>query len=329
MIYHNKASRVVVFSTDRNILNPDSAVAKRQQAYAKHFDSYDVHIVRAFNWGNVMRSARTADVISVQDPFETGALGFLFALFFRKPLHVQVHTDFYAKGFMRAGFRNRLKRFIAPFILRRAKRIRVVSELIKELIEKKVDPKASITVLPIFVDTERFQNIPRIKHGQFKIALLVVARLEKEKNVALAIWALKTARDSGHDAGLTIVGSGSELEKLKEQSRSLGLERFVVFTGEGNPIEQYASADAVLVPSHYEGYGMVIVEALSAGIPVISTDVGIARESGAMVTSEKDFPHTLIRWIESGTRQATLTNYQYKSFEEYVRKYCDDIKTTI
>jgi glycosyltransferase involved in cell wall biosynthesis len=287
-----------------------------------------VFIVRAFEWGKAIRAVRAADVISAQDPFETGLLAFFFALVFDKRLHMQVHTDFFASGFLSAGMRHRLRRFVAPFILRRADRIRVVSESIKESIEKRIAPKAPTTVLPIFVDTTRLQNMRRTKHPQFKIALLAVSRLEKEKNIGLAIAALQFARGAGHDAGLTIVGSGSEEGRLKAQARSLGLERFVLFAGEGDPAPHYASADALLVPSFYEGYGMVIIEALSAGIPVIATDVGIAREAGAIVSSTKDFSKTLIRWIESGPRQATLVSYPYSSFEEYVQRYCDDLSQT-
>lgn len=345
--------RVVVFSTDRNILKPDSAAYMRQQAYAKHFDSYTVfvgsllpramticniapnatayplHPLSFFgSLGLVYRELKRADIFSSQDPFEAGLFGLFASWFSRKPLHVQVHTNFYAIAFAHSSFRNWMLCTFAPVVARRANRIRVVSESIKESIQKNIAPKAPITVLPIFVDTKRFQNIPRIKHQQFKIALLVVSRLEKEKNVRLAISALKVARERGHDAGLTVVGAGSEEGRLNAQARSFGLERFVAFVGEGDPVPHYTSADVLLVPSLYEGYGMVIIEALSAGIPVIATDVGIAREAGAIVTSEKDFEKTVSRWIESGPRQSSLTGYPYTSFEQYVQLYCSDLKAT-
>lgn len=316
--------RVVIFSTDTNTLVPGTPAFERQQAYAKHFDAYD--IIFRFSWN--IEVIRKADIISAQDPFETGFIAYGFAMIFGKPLHVQVHTDIYTKGFVRGHALNHIRRMIASFVLRRARRIRVVSESVKESIEKHAAPKVSITVLPIFVDTKRFQNIPRIKHQQFKIALLAVSRLEKEKNIGLAISALKAARDAGHDVGLTIVGSGSEEEKLKALTHTLGLDRFVAFVGVGDPIPHYAYADAVLVPSLYEGYSMVTIESLAAGIPVIATDVGIAREAGAIVTSEKDFIKTVVRWIESGPRQSSLAGYPYTAFEQYVQLYCNDLKAT-
>ncbi len=319
--------KVTIFSTDKNTLIAGTPAYERQQAYAKHFDAYDIILVRGRGLLGILR-ARHANVISAQDPFETGLLAWLCSRVFRTQLHIQVHTDFFPKGFVRGHMLNRVRRIIAPFVLRRAERIRVVSEGVKESIEQKIKPPAPITVLPIFVDAARYEGIARVKHPQFKIALLVVSRLEREKNIRLAITALLRAREAGHDAGLTIVGSGREEKSLKELVRTLRLDRYVVFAGAGDPLPHYASADALLVPSLYEGYGMVIVEALSAGIPVIATDVGIAREAGAIVSSEKDFAQTVVRWIESGPRQAALMSSPYHSFEEYVEKYCADISAT-
>jgi glycosyltransferase involved in cell wall biosynthesis len=185
-------------------------------------------------------------------------------------------------------------------------------------------------VLPIYVDTQHLQHITRTKHPQFKIALLFVGRLEKEKRAERAIAALKAARDAGHDAGLTIVGSGSQLAHLQQTARTLGLERFVVFAGWNADVTPYfQTADVVLVPSDYEGYGMVIVEALSAGIPVIATDVGVAREAGAIVSTPAEFSKTVLRWIATGSRSATLATEAYATYDEYLARITNDIAATV
>jgi glycosyltransferase involved in cell wall biosynthesis len=74
---------------------------------------------------------------------------------------------------------------------------------------------------------------------------------------------------------------------------------------------------------------MVIVEALAAGKPVLSTDVGIAREAGAIVATEKDFATVLAEWFKNGPRTGELKNYPYKTFEAYVRAYSDDIAACV
>ena len=84
-------------------------------------------------------------------------------------------------------------------------------------------------------------------------------------------------------------------------------------------------ADLVLVPSNYEGYGMTIVEALAAGIPVLSTDVGIAHEAGAIVAKEDKFESSLVEWFKNDSREGELKYHPYKNEKEYLSLYKKDI----
>jgi glycosyltransferase involved in cell wall biosynthesis len=151
----------------------------------------------------------------------------------------------------------------------------------------------------------------------------VVARLEPEKNVELAIESF--AAVAPQDACLIILGTGSERESLKRLVQERSVSDRVFFEGEAAPIDYYPLADLVLVTSRYEGYGLVIIEALAAGKPVLSTDVGIAREVDAIVVREEEFPEAITQWIENGPRIMELKSYPYQNFDEYVRAYCDDI----
>lgn len=338
-----------MISTDSQALESGSAVSRRLRAYAEKFDAMDVIVLsekkgelnesglrvrstassspllRGLHALLIARGLPQPDAVTVQDPFENGLVGWFIARYFNAPLHVQVHTNFLTSRFVSGNFLNRIRRVIAWFVLRRAARIRVVSDSIKEVLEER--GFREVNVLPIFVDVQKYAELTRTKHPRFKIALLWIGRLEKEKNCKLAIEALKAARTAGHDAGLTIVGSGSEEKTLKTQVRVQGLERFVEFAGRQENLTPYFSAaDLVLVTSRYEGYGMVIIESLAAGIPVLATDAGVAREAGAIVTTANEFPDALKQWISNGARRAELANYPYHSFEEYVRLWCEDIE---
>ena len=80
---------------------------------------------------------------------------------------------------------------------------------------------------------------------------------------------------------LHIVGSGPDEKKLKSYVARLGLEQHVVFHGyqSGYALGMfYRECDAFLLTSDYEGWGMVIIEAAAAGLPIIMTDVGCAGE---------------------------------------------------
>ncbi len=84
------------------------------------------------------------------------------------------------------------------------------------------------------------------------------------------------------DAKFVLIGNGPLLKDLKAQVSSLGLEDRVYFVGRKNPREvplYYRAADVLLHPARYEGYGLVALESLAAGTPVVATDVGGLRDA--------------------------------------------------
>jgi glycosyltransferase involved in cell wall biosynthesis len=354
--------RILQIGSDRSkrgVLYPGSVGYARQEAYAKEFGTLDIiafsrsadgakesrsehlHVVPTDSASSLFygldalalakRSPRP-DVVSVQDPFETGLVGWLIAKRLNVPLHVQVHTDFLSPAYASHSLLNRMRVLIAAFVLKRATRIRVVSERIKTEIEKNYHLKAPVTVLPIYVDIGKFKHAPvdpalADRFQKFKTKLLVVSRLEPEKDIELAIRSF--AKVAPSDSCLIIVGQGSEYARLKMITRELGVEGRIFFEGETEGARYYPLADLVLVTSRYEGYGLVIIEGLASGKPVLSTDVGVAREADAIVSSEKNFADDLKAWFENGPRNAELRNYPYKNLDDYVRSYCEDIAACV
>jgi glycosyltransferase involved in cell wall biosynthesis len=126
-----------------------------------------------------------------------------------------------------------------------------------------------------------------------------------------------------------MLGTGRLQSSLNGDAEELGIKNRVVFEGWQDPVNFLGRADALLVTSHYEGYGMSIVEALAAGVPVISTDVGIAKEAGAIVTSEKEFTKTVLEWLKNGPHKAELKSYPYKNFADYVAAYISDLAACV
>jgi glycosyltransferase involved in cell wall biosynthesis len=187
--------------------------------------------------------------------------------------------------------------------------------------------RVPITYLPIYVDTDYFARVDRKPHPRGVVAFLGVGRFESEKQFTKAIDALVLARSHGHDAELTLVGNGSQEELLRTYAREVGMADHVHFEGYQGDIRPYLeTAAALLVPSRYEGYGMVIVEALAARVPVIATPVGIAEEAGAMVVQETAFAQGVLTWLDEGEREGVLRGYPYSSQEEYVRAWVEDVR---
>ena len=143
----------------------------------------------------------------------------------------------------------------------------------------------NIEVIPNGIDLARFKGLDRQRSRQKpglgnEFVVMTIARLESVKGIEYLIRAiskLKEASPQSINIKLVIVGDGSERENLESLSAKLGLTERVKFLGqipnEKIP-ESLAEADCFCLPSLREGFGIVILEAQAAGIPVIGTKVG-------------------------------------------------------
>jgi glycosyltransferase involved in cell wall biosynthesis len=102
--------------------------------------------------------------------------------------------------------------------------------------------------------------------------LIAVGSLKEQKGFDLLIRAVVELRKE-RDVQLLIVGEGGLRQELMNLARDLGIENCVTLIGfRKNPAGYLQHADRFVLSSQWEGFGNVIVEALSLGIPVISTD---------------------------------------------------------
>lgn len=321
--------RILSLSTDWNVFNEDSAVARRQRMQASTVERLDVFVphgprqvvhlagnatMYGFGPGKLLGSLRAIaaaqrlappDIVTAQDPFFIGLLAWFIAWRRGAKLHVQIHTDLFDPHFAAHSLKRRLEVRLARTILRRADGIRVVSERIKRSLEP-LALRGHISVLPVYVDREQIEQAKQIErtklYPQFQKLVLVVSRLESEKNIARAIRAFAEIKKSQSSAGLVIVGDGSQRDALHALVRELQLEKSVVFAGSQNPFPYYKAADLTLVTSDFEGYGMVIIEALASGCPVVSLDVGVASEAGAIVVKKEELAQVSIAVLSEGRR---------------------------
>lgn len=305
---------VLSIGTDRTIFTEGSAARTRMVEYGRLFT--ELHIVvfaksglglkveqiapnvwvyptqsrsRLFYVSNAYKVAKKVGtqktgewVVSTQDPFETGFVGMGLSRVLRAPLQIQIHTDFLSPYFRSSSFLNRIRVFMARLTLPHADRIRVVSERIKQSLEKAgYKLKTKPVVLPIVVDVEKIQTAQPLidlhkKYPQFSKIVLMASRLEKEKNIPMAIEAFKTALKEIPGAGLVIVGKGGEEKRLRDYALREGLEKNVVFEGwQQDLVSYYKTADVFFSASLYEGYGLTLVEAALSGCPTVASDVGV------------------------------------------------------
>lgn len=162
--------------------------------------------------------------------------------------------------------------------LRKAKAVTVVSEYLKGIVQE-FAPGIEPDVVSMGVDVSKFgkQYYKPDYFGQGdKKVILFVGRLAEIKGVTYLIEAMKDI-----DGVLVIVGDGPLKEKLKEQAK--GFNEKVIFLGAKTHEELktiYASADIFVAPSviakdgGQEGFGLVMLEAMASGLPVVASDTG-------------------------------------------------------
>lgn len=147
-----------------------------------------------------------------------------------------------------------------------------------------------ITVVPPGVDLKHFQPIdpalarPKICLEPHQRTLLFVGRIEPLKGVDILCYALAILKNNRPDLldGLVlhIVGGepgNAEAAHLRNLCNELGLDKLVCFFGAKGQDElpfYYSAAEALIMPSDYESFGMVALEAMACGTPVIASQVG-------------------------------------------------------
>lgn len=144
-----------------------------------------------------------------------------------------------------------------------------------------------------------------------KLKLLNVANLDSRKNHLLALKALTILKNQGvSNIELYILGKESEagyLENLKEYIKQNDLSAWVKFEGFINPKPYYEECHVFLLTSIIESFALVRVEAMSYKMPVITTDVGDAKEqvvdsvNGYIISDENDLANAILSYRNDPT----------------------------
>jgi glycosyltransferase involved in cell wall biosynthesis len=143
------------------------------------------------------------------------------------------------------------------------------------------------------VDDFFFGSLPRpLPEGKGHKTLLHVSCFdERAKNVTALLRAVKMLAEKRQDWKLVMVGTGIDYNNVRAYAKSLDIPgELLEWCGELTPqgvADEMHRADALVLSSRYETYGVVLAEAAAAGLPVLSTPVGIARETGALIVSQE------------------------------------------
>lgn len=356
--------RIAMLSQDVHILDEGSAVSTRIASYGALADEVDfivfgvgarrevrlapnvwacapggVNKIHALFLGYRELASllvkKTYQLVSTQDPFFIGAVGFLLARKHTIPLQVQLHTDCFSRNFIGFSPRRLVEVTLALFIIRGASCVRVVSERIARHIRHLTH--APVAVLPIRVSSDIGMPNREARHQGTTLHLLAVSRLTPEKRVYLILDALARV----HTVELTVVGDGPLKDMLEMRAKKLKIKNRVRFVGWQDPEAYYQKADAFVQMSTFEGYGMTLVEASLHALPIITTDVGIvgdllrAGSEALVVPASVDALRRAIERLRADGAYATMLGNNAKkrvggaqlSEAEYLARYKEVIHT--
>lgn len=277
-------------------------------------DGLDPGIERAFRAGSF-------DVIHVHHPMVIGWTALYLSHKYDVPVVFTYHTRYEQylhylglscmKEMMPAyirGFASRCDAVIAP------------TPGMKEYLEK-IGVEAPLAVLPTGIardgfmpEEEKVRSLRERLAGDRKYLFCTVSRLAKEKNLEFLIDSLSLRKKQGKaDFRLVLAGEGPEGGRLREYAKRMKLEEEIVFAGRvpNCEVKNYcAAADLFLFASTSETQGIVSLEAMAAGTPVLGVDAPGTRDivadgkNGYLVKeSAACFAEKLDRILQGGTAQ--------------------------
>lgn len=203
---------------------------------------------------------------------------FSFSTLFNKKLL----TNFFEKMRLFSRYKKSNNQFIA------------ISNDTKEYFES-VLPRALKSNVHLLYNAIDFNRLNSIAHTRplEKINLINVGNFSAKKNQIFLVEVMKQLREMEVEATLTCLGDGSEMEKVKEKVRQYGLTDSIHFAGNVSNIESYLKeANLYVHAAFYEPFGLVLLEAMATGLPVVALngkgnrDLVCDDENGYMVEAK-------------------------------------------
>jgi glycosyltransferase involved in cell wall biosynthesis len=246
------------------------------------FDSW----LRMLYLGFRLTKRNPVDLIQVRESFFSGTVGLILSRWLRVPLHVCMYgTNPYDPYWGRQSW---ILPMIAPgakAILRRAGGIQVDGSMTARLLAEAGIPSERIHVKPLvpgnltdFVVAERDPELlsQLSANGRFKRFVLFVGRVDAQKNLALLVEVAARIAGEFSDVRFVIVGDGPQRRDLEAKTREKGLADTVLWAGPQSHqqvVKYMATCNVFALPSVYEGFARVLMEAGMAGMPIVTTEV--------------------------------------------------------
>lgn len=248
-----------------------------------------VFIPAAVRVGSELCRNHVIDVISTQDPFAAGLVGYMLKRRFGIPLSLQFAGDMVDNPYwLRERRIYPLMNVVAHWLIRRADTFRVVSTKEKQKLMSMGVSRERIWNLGWITDFGRFIQADgaairaRFLCGGVSKLVLFAGRLVPQKDLPNLLQAAALVLRRHPDVLFLLVGSGQEELKARRLAEELGIAEGVKFVGAapyGQMPAYFAACDLFVLPSVYEGNARVLAEAAASAKPVVATDVSGTRDT--------------------------------------------------
>ncbi len=292
-----------------------------------------------FNFVHSQRNreiVKSMDVVHVHHPFTSGSNAVFFGWKLGLPVVFTHHTryDLYAKLYMPGLFGKIGEEFVnsyMPSFYKQLDALMVPSASLLEVVMK-YQPVCPVSIQPHGMELSMFKNTPSLDREVLgftsqDIVLIYVGRLGPEKNLEFLLEAFTRAIQICPMTRLLIVGDGPVKNSLEDWVIKHGIGNRVIFTGMIAHMDlppYYAAADIFVTPSTTETFGLTVVEAMAAGLPVVGiqspgiSDAVIDGETGFLTHLDLDeYTGQLVRMIQDGNLRHAMSQKACSHSDNY------------
>jgi len=265
-------------------------------------------------YSRYVREVGEPDVLHVHGALWAGIAAMDLKRRYKLPYVITEHSSAFARGLL-----SRYETHTARAVFSHAAASVAVSNAFAQLLRAQLGIE-DIEVIPNMVDTDFFSCKERTKKAEGPFIFLTVAFLTPNKGIDVLLKAFAAKFRGNPEVRLEIGGDGKQRAELERLSRHLGISNQVTFLGKLNRFEvreAMCRSSVFVLPSHYETFGVVLIEAMSTGTPVISTRSGgpeeiVNEDSGLLVE-----PNNVVA-LSQAMRSVTQRKFDNKRIREYV-----------
>lgn len=285
-----------------------------------------------------IRIARRDDlkVVRGQGPYLSGLVAVLVQRVSGVPAIVSLHNDYDAQQKTKGRYElldsERLSEAVERFSISNASHVFVLTSYLESYAKRHGADARSIQVFPHKIDPADFQRTAELEEIRERydvdptmLTLVFVGRLVDQKDPMTLLEGFRLAKETTPELQLLVVGDGELRDDLEAfvADRDVSDVTFTGFVDREDVAGIMAASDAFVLPTLFEGFGYVFVEAMSQGLPVVTTDIphtkDIFDEESAILFEPGDETALAdsLRSITDDERRAELREASERNFHRF------------